>query len=115
MERILDGWSRFSLLEKEGDWVRLNKKQQLAGSNEKVLAVKFLNRRVLNVDAIGRNFRAAWKTRKGFVIQQVGDHLCFSFLNWRMMQRGCSPMNRGALTNTWCYFIIWKGHALCEA
>lgn len=79
MERILDGWSRFSLLEKEGDWVRLNKKQQLAGSNEKVLAVKFLNRRVLNVDAIGRTFRAAWKTRKGFDIQQVGDHLFLFF------------------------------------
>ena len=75
MERILEGWSKFSLLEKEGDWVRLDKKQQPSGSNKVVLAAKFLNRRVLNVDAIGRTFRVVWKTRKIFDIRQVGDHL----------------------------------------
>ena len=75
MEHILEGWSKFSLSEKEGDQVRLDKKQQLSGSNEVVLAVKFLNRRVLNVDAIGRTFRAVWKSRKSFDIRQVGDHL----------------------------------------
>ena len=75
MECILEGWSRFSLSDKEGDRVRLEKKQQTADSNEIVLAAKFLNRRVLNVDAIGRTFRAVWKTRKSFDIRQVGDHL----------------------------------------
>ena len=75
MERILEGWSRFSLSDKEGDRVRLEKKQQTFDSNEVVLATKFLNRRVLNVDAIGQTFKAVWKTRKSFDIQQVGDHL----------------------------------------
>ena len=37
--------------------------------------MKFLNRRVLNVDAIGQTFKVVWKTRKSFDIQQVGDHL----------------------------------------
>lgn len=68
MERILEGWSRFSLSDKEG-WVRLEKKQQTSDSNEVVLAAKFLNKRVLNVDAIGRTFRAVWKTRKSFDIR----------------------------------------------
>ena len=68
MERILDGWSRFSPLEKEGDRVRLNKKQQPVGSNEVMLAAKFLNRKVFNVDAIGQTFRAGWKTCKSFDI-----------------------------------------------
>ena len=27
------------------------------------------------MDAIGQNFKAVWKTRKSFDIQQVGDHL----------------------------------------
>ena len=69
MERILEGWSRFSLSDKEGDRVRLEKKQQTFDSNKVVLAVKFLNRRVLKVDAIGQTFKAVWKTRKSFDIQ----------------------------------------------
>lgn len=52
MERILEGWSKFSQSNKEGDWVRLDKKQQTSNSNEVVLVAKFLNRRVLNVNAI---------------------------------------------------------------
>ena len=75
MERILEGWNRLSLSDKEEVCVRLEKKQQTSDSNKVVLAPKFLNRRVLNVDAIGRTLRAIWKTCKSFNIQQVKDHL----------------------------------------
>ena len=70
MDQILEGCSKLSLLDKEGERVRLERKQQSSISNKVVLAAKFLNRRVLNVDAIGRTYRAIWRTRKSFNIRQ---------------------------------------------
>lgn len=79
MDSILKGWNRFSLSEKEGDRVRLEKRTQPSVTIEVILAAKFLNRRALNVDAIGRTFRSLWKTCKSFDIREVGDHLFLFF------------------------------------
>nr|POE89398.1 hypothetical protein CFP56_01758 [Quercus suber] len=74
MDSILEGWNRFSLSDKEGDRVKLEKRSQPSVTNEVVLAAKFLNRRALNVDAIGRTFRSLWRTRKSFDIREVQLH-----------------------------------------
>ena len=75
MDHILEGWSKLSLLDKEGERVKLERKQQSSVSNKVVLAAKFLNKRVLNVDAISRTFRAIWRTRKNFNIQQDAERV----------------------------------------
>ena len=75
MDHILEGWSKLSLLDKEGERVKLERKQQSSVSNNVVLAAKFLNKRVLNVDAISRTFRAIWRTRKNFNIQQDAERV----------------------------------------
>lgn len=50
MEDLSKQWTKFSLLDREGDKITLGKNR---GSNEHIIAAKFLTRRALNVDAIG--------------------------------------------------------------
>ena len=45
------------------------------GSEEFVLAAKFFTRRVLNIDAIARNFSQLWHSRNGFKIKDLGNHI----------------------------------------
>ena len=54
MEELSKQWTKFSLLDKEGDKITLGKNQ---GSKEHIIAAKFLTRRALNVDAIARTFK----------------------------------------------------------
>ena len=100
MECILEGWSRFSLSDKEVDRVRLEKKQQTADSNEIVLAAKFLNRRVLNVDAIGGTSGQFGRLVRVLIFGKSRITYSFVFLSWRMMQRGSSLMSLGVSIST---------------
>ena len=54
MEDLSKQWTKLSLLDREGDKITLGKNR---GSNEYIIAAKFLTRRALNVDAIGRTFK----------------------------------------------------------
>ena len=80
MEEILDDWKRFSLLEEENSKVTLDDENQ--GSTEVILAGKFMTRRALSIEAIGRTLKPLWRTRNGFEIRDVGNHiLLFVFDN----------------------------------
>lgn len=47
---------------------------------EHLLAVKFLTKRALNMEAIAKTFKLLWKTRKGFKIRDMGDQrVLFAF------------------------------------
>lgn len=72
MEDIIVGWSRLSLSGMEGDgfWI-----VDGMGSNEFILAAKFYTKGVLNTEAIARNFTQLWRSRNGFKIKDVGDHI----------------------------------------
>lgn len=72
MEEITEGWSRLSLQGPEGDGFRLRSGM---GSEEFVLAAKFFTKRVLNTDAIARNFSQLWCSRNGFKIKDLGNHI----------------------------------------
>ena len=39
------------------------------------MAAKFLTRRVLNVEAIGRTFKPLWRAKKDFKVRKAGDHV----------------------------------------
>ncbi|XP_023872065.1 uncharacterized protein LOC111984680 [Quercus suber] len=72
MDSILSSWNRFTLSDKETSHVHLTRR----GDNpEFVLAAKFLTKRALNVEAIGRTFKSLWKSRKEFKIRDVGNHV----------------------------------------
>ena len=79
MEDLSKQWTRLSLLDREGDKITLGKNR---GSNEHIIAAKFLTRRALNVDAIGRTFKPLWRAINGFTIKNMGNHiLLFIFEN----------------------------------
>uniref|UniRef100_A0A7N2RAR5 DUF4283 domain-containing protein n=1 Tax=Quercus lobata TaxID=97700 RepID=A0A7N2RAR5_QUELO len=72
MEEIIEGWSRLSLQGPEGDGFRLRSEM---GSEEFVLAAKFFTKRVLNTDAIAKNFSQLWRSRNGFKMKDLGNHI----------------------------------------
>ena len=39
------------------------------------MAAKFLIKRALNVEAIGRTFKPLWRAKKDFKVREVGDHI----------------------------------------
>ena len=59
MEEIIEGWSCLSLLGPKGDGFKLRNEM---GSVEFILATKFYTKRVLNTDAIVRNFEELWRS-----------------------------------------------------
>ncbi|KAL0008799.1 hypothetical protein SO802_010301 [Lithocarpus litseifolius] len=73
MHEVLNNWNRLSLTEDEGARVNLESDADEA-VKEYILAARFLTRRVLNVEAIGRTFKPLWKARHGFHIRVVGSH-----------------------------------------
>ena len=84
MEEILDDWKRFSLLEEENSKVALDDENQ--GSTEVILAGKFMTRKALSIEAVGRTLKPLWRTRYGFEIRDVGNHILhFVFDNEKIM------------------------------
>ena len=85
MEDLSKQWTKLSLLDREGDKITLGKNQE---SNEYIIAAKFLTRRALNVDAIGRTFKPLWRVINGFIIKNMGNHtLLFVFRNQEDVHR----------------------------
>ena len=74
MDEVLRDWKRLSLTGEEGERVIL-KKLPFSSSNEHVLAVSFMTRRALNVEAVGRTFNQLWRARKDFKIREAGNHV----------------------------------------
>ena len=61
------------------------------------MAAKFLTRRILNMEAIAKKFTLLWKTRKGFEIRDMGDHMVtFAFPN-------ASDIDRIPLGEPWTF------------
>ena len=80
MEEVLSDWKRFSLLEEENKKIILDSEYPVA--KEVILAAKFLTRRALNIEAIGRTLKPLWKSQNGFEMRDVGNHIIlFVFSN----------------------------------
>ena len=74
MDEILEDWGKFFLTDIERAKVSLKKSKNL-NKKEYVLVAKFMTRRVLNVDAIGRTFKPLWRSRNNFKFREAGDHI----------------------------------------
>ena len=71
MESLSEKWEKFSLSEHEG-----NKFHMEEGEPEQdyFLAARFYTSRVLKMEAIANTFKLLWRTRKGFEVQDMGNH-----------------------------------------
>ena len=63
MDDILYDWKKLSLTEEEDTKLSLSKSKNIR-SKKFVLAAKFLTKRALNVEAIGRTFKPLWRAKK---------------------------------------------------
>ena len=72
MEKLLGSWEKLTLSESEGNKFVVQDEQ---GVGEFLLAAKFYTKRILNMEAIAMTFTLLWKTRKGFEIRDMGEHM----------------------------------------
>lgn len=63
MDDITQGCSYLSLIDREGDDMKLMKKRP---PEEFSLVARFLTSRALSMDAVARTFTPIWRTRNGF-------------------------------------------------
>jgi len=74
MDEVLSAWKKLSLTAEESTKLSLSKSKNLR-RKEYILAAKFLTKRALNVDAIGRTFKPLWRVKNEFKFREVGDHI----------------------------------------
>ena len=65
MEDLTKSWSCLTLSDNEGSDLCLMEEQ---AEIERILAVKFLTKRALNIDAIAKTFTPLWRAKNGFKI-----------------------------------------------
>ena len=77
MEDLSNRWKSLSLSEKEESSLTLNSDQ---ATSEFSMLARFLTQRPINLDAIANTFNPLWRSKKGFRMKFIGDHLIlFSF------------------------------------
>lgn len=72
MEDLALRWKKLSLFEAKGKKYNLSKDKK---SQEHVLAVKFLTRRMVNVEVVARTFRPIWWTKRNFEVSMAGENI----------------------------------------
>ena len=79
MEDLTKHWSSLSLSENEGLGLSLRSEQAV---NEVGIVARFLTRRPLNLEAIANTFSPLWRSKSGFKVRNIGNHVTlFSFEN----------------------------------
>ena len=77
MDDLTKHWSSLSLSEVEGQGLHLRSDQAIT---EHGIVARFLTKRPLNIEAIANTFTPLWRTKSGFKIKNIGDHIIlFSF------------------------------------
>lgn len=85
MEDLTKHWSSLSLSESEGLELCLKSEQAV---NEFGIVARFLTRRPLNLEAIATTFSPLWRSKSGFKVRNIGDHVTlFSFDNNTNVER----------------------------
>ena len=79
MEDLTKHWSSLSLSEIEGPGLCLRSDQ---ATTEHGIVARFLTKRPLNIEAIANTFTPLWRSKSGFKVKNIGDHVVlFSFDN----------------------------------
>ena len=77
MDDLSNRWKSLSLSDKEGPGLTLISDQ---ATKEFSMVARFLTKRSINLDAIANTFNPLWRTKSGFRMRFIGDHLIlFSF------------------------------------
>lgn len=85
MEDLAKHWGSLSLSKREGLGLCLKSKQAV---NEFSIVVRFLTKRPLNLKAIAITFTPSWRSKAGFKVKNIGDHVSlFSFDNTKDIER----------------------------
>ncbi|XP_065615766.1 uncharacterized protein LOC136061661 [Quercus suber] len=85
MEELTSNWNRLSLSDREGPGCCL---EDDLSFHELFLAAKFLTRRAVNVDAIAKTFTPLWRSRNGFQVRNLGNHMVlFAFDNMEEVEK----------------------------
>ena len=77
MDDLTKNWSSLSLSKREGHGLRLKCEQ---ATTEHGMVARFLTKRPLNIDAIANTFTPLWRSKSGFKVKSIENHLVlFSF------------------------------------
>lgn len=77
MDNLSNRWKSLSLSEKEGTGLALKPNQ---ATSEFSMVARFLTRQPINLDAIVNTLNPLWRSKTGFQMKFVSDHLIrFSF------------------------------------
>ena len=72
MEDLTKQWTGLSISNREGPKFRLH--NELAAPVF-IIAAKFLTKRALNIDAVAATFTPLWRSKNGFKIKNLGNHV----------------------------------------
>ena len=72
MEDLTRQWNGLSLTQQEEPKFQL--KNDLA-TTEYIIAAKFLTKQALNIEAIAATFKPLWRSRNGFKVKNLGNHI----------------------------------------
>ena len=103
MDSVLNDWNRFSLTKKEVPHITLNNGKK---KSEFALAAKFLTKRVLNAEAIGRTFKPLWKTKRSFQVRDVGNHIMIFVFESE------NDVKKALMNEPWCFdkhLVLFQG------
>ena len=72
MDELTKQWKGLSLSHREGPkfWMRSN-----LATIEYIIAAKFLTKRALNMDTIVATFQRLWRSKNGFKLKNLGNHI----------------------------------------
>ncbi|KAK9984667.1 hypothetical protein SO802_034192 [Lithocarpus litseifolius] len=85
MDTITKCWENLSLNDREGGEFQFDETTKLSNCT---IAAKFLTKRMLNTEAVIRTFNPIWRSKNGFKVRNVGNHiLLFVFDNEKEVEK----------------------------
>lgn len=85
MDTLTQWWKKLSLNDKEGGEFQIEKTTEVPNYT---IAAKFLTKCALNTEAIIKTFNSIWRSKNGFKVRNVGNHiLLFVFDNEEEVER----------------------------
>ena len=78
-----------TLSDRRGGGKSYTKKLHFSSSNEHVLAVGFMTKKALNVEAAGRTFKPFWRAWKDFKTREAGNHVLLFVFKLEIGRASC--------------------------
>ena len=72
MDKLTKQWKGLSLSQREGPKFRMRSDLATIGY---IIVAKFLTKRALNMDAIAATFQPLWRSKNGFRLKNLGNHI----------------------------------------